>query len=163
DEKMKSITIAPKAKWAVGTDNKDYELAGSLDGRRFQDVYVINMQTGERKLMLKKSRWTFGTSPDGTQFLYYDDGHFYTCEMATGNTLNITSGAPVSFVNTEDDHNVLKQPQFPVGWTSDSASVILTDGWDWWKLPAHGGSAVNLTVDGKKDSVRYQRDYTLER
>jgi dipeptidyl aminopeptidase/acylaminoacyl peptidase len=163
DELVKNVSIAAKQKWAIGTDNKAFELAGSLDGRRFQDVYVINMQTGERKLMLKKSRWTFSTSPDGTHFLYYDDGHFYTCEMATGKTHNITSGAPVSFVNTEDDHNVLKMPQFPVGWTSDSASVILTDGWDWWKLPAHGGNAVNLTVDGKKEGVRYQRNYTLDR
>ena len=38
---------------------------GNLDGRRFQDIYVIDMATGERRLALKRARWYNGPSPDG--------------------------------------------------------------------------------------------------
>ena len=45
-----------------------------------------------------------------------------------------------------------------------AASVLLSDGFDVWKVPANGsGSAVNLTVDGKKNQIRYQRLYAFER
>jgi dipeptidyl aminopeptidase/acylaminoacyl peptidase len=40
--------------------------------------------------------------------------------------------------------------------------VLLSDGFDVWKVPVNGGTAVNLTVDGKKNGVRYQRLYAFE-
>lgn len=163
DEQVKNVTIAPKQKWAIGMDSRGYELSGSLDGRRFQDLHVINLETGERRLILKKLRWTFGASPDGTHFLYYDDGHYYSCNFASGKTFNLTAGAPVSFVNDEDDHNVSKPPRFPVGWAADSSGALLSDGWDWWKIPTEGGTAVNLTMDGKKEGIRYQQRFVLDR
>ena len=41
--------------------------------------------------------------------------------------------------------------------------VLLSDGWDLWRVPVHGGKAVNLTVDGRTQQVRYQRRYRLDR
>ena len=49
-----------------------------------------------------------------------------------------------------------------IGWTSDSASVLLTDNWDIWQVPVDGGTAVNLTVNGRKDAIRYQHRFALE-
>ena len=48
------------------------------------------------------------------------------------------------------------------GWTSDTANVLLYDGWDLWKVPATPGNAlkaVNLTGDGKRTQVHYQNVY----
>ena len=72
------------------------------------------------------------------------------------------AAAPVSFVDSEDDHNVVKPPAGSIGWTRDSASVLLTDNWDIWQVPVNGGSVVNLTANGRKDQVRYQRRYPIE-
>ena len=41
-------------------------------------------------LALKRARWYNGTSPDGQSLLYYDDGHFFVHNMATGQAKNIT-------------------------------------------------------------------------
>src|SRR5205823_10739425 len=57
----------------------------SLDGKRFEDVYVTDLQSGERKKALTRVRWVFSVSPDGTHLLYHDDGHFRTLELATLN------------------------------------------------------------------------------
>src|SRR5207245_10195459 len=115
-----------------------------------------------RNPALKKARYYSGPSPDGTHFLYYDDGHFYTYEMATGESYNITKDTPTSFVNTEDDHNIVKPPTQPIGWAKDGKSVLISDGWDVWNLPVHGGAGVNLTVDGRKDGIRYRSRVLLD-
>ncbi|MBL8172881.1 MAG: S9 family peptidase [Acidobacteria bacterium] len=162
DETLRNVSPAPKHQVAIGTDTRDYELFSNLDGRRYQDVYVVDMKTGERKQILKKSRWSYGPSPDGTQYLYYEDGNFFTYDLASGKSLNLTEKVPTSFVNSEDDHNVVKPPTFPVGWTKDSKSVLLSDNWDIWNVPTRGGQAVNLTVNGKKDKIRYRTRFRLD-
>jgi dipeptidyl aminopeptidase/acylaminoacyl peptidase len=162
NDDVRSVSLAPKDKFAIGTDEREYELMGNLDGRNYQDVYVINARTGERKLALKKARWMRGPSTDGTKFLYYEDGHYFVYDMATGQATNITKTVPTSFVNTEDDHNVVKPPQPSFGWTKDSDAVLLSDGWDIWKVPAAGGTGTNLTVNGKKDGIRYRSVLRLD-
>jgi dipeptidyl aminopeptidase/acylaminoacyl peptidase len=162
DETLRTVNAAPKQQYGIGLDTRDYEMMGNLDGRRYQDVYVVDLKTGARKLALKKARNAFGASPDGTQMLYAEDGHFFTHDFASGQSTNITAKVPTSFWDTEDDHNVVKPPIFPVGWTKDSKSVLLTDDWDIWQVPARGGNAVNLTVNGKKDRIRYQGRFRLD-
>ena len=81
DEQVRQVTAAPKHQFAIGFDNQDYELLGNLKGRRYQDIYVFDLKTGERKLALKKNRWYNGPSPDGTHFLFYEKGHYHTCDM----------------------------------------------------------------------------------
>ncbi|MBA3948493.1 MAG: S9 family peptidase, partial [Acidobacteria bacterium] len=70
--------------------------------------------------------------------------------------------APASFVNVESDLNVVDPPRFPWGWSADSRSVLLSDGWDVWQVPAAQGTPVNLTGNGTKDQVRYQQRFTLD-
>jgi dipeptidyl aminopeptidase/acylaminoacyl peptidase len=163
DDTVRQMTPAPKHKYAIGFDNSAYELAGNLEGVRYQDIYVIDLKTGARKLAVKKSRNYYGPSPDGTHLLYYDDGHFFTYDMQSGQTYNVTQKVPSVFYNTEDDHNIVKPPRFPVGWTKDGVSVLLSDGWDIWNVPVHGGQATNLTAGvGKRDQVRFRGRYRLD-
>lgn len=162
DETLRTVNAAPKQQYGIGLDTRDYEMMSNLDGRRYQDVYVVDLKTGARRLALKKNRNAFGASPDGTQMLFYDDGHFFTYDLASGQPTNLTAKVPSTFWNEEDDHNVVKPPRFPLGWTKDSKAVLLSDGWDIWNIPTRGGNAVNLTVNGKKEKIRYQGRYNLD-
>jgi dipeptidyl aminopeptidase/acylaminoacyl peptidase len=162
DKTLRQVTAAPKERWAIGLDSKPYQLMSTLDGRQYHDVYVIDLQTGSRRLALSKNRWYFGPSPNGTHFLYYDDGHFFTYEMATGKRCNVTTDTPTSFVNAEDDHNVVKPPTKVIGWSKDGAFVLLSDNWDIWKVPVNGGASVNLTEDGKRNAIRYNARIALD-
>ena len=33
--------------------------------------------------------------------------------------------------------------------------MLLSDNWDYWNVPVHGGAATNLTVNGKRDKIHY--------
>jgi len=162
DDEVREVTPAPHDRWAIGRDHRAYELDGNLDGRQYEDVYAIDMQTGGRRRILDRSRWAYDASPDGTRFLYYTDGDFYAYSMTTGTARNLTARAPVSFVNTEDDHNVVKPPVRPVGWAADGRSVLLSDNYDVWQVPVEDGPAVNLTQDGRPDAIRYRRRFVLD-
>jgi dienelactone hydrolase len=158
DDDLRDVSPAPKQRYAVGEDDRAYELDGNLDGRRYADVYVVDMKTGQRTLALEKCRYMFSALFDGRHFLYYDDGHYYTYDMATGKSANITKDVPASFVDEDDDHNVVKPPDRPVGSTKDGLNVLLSDGWDVWSVPVSGaGQAVNLTANGARDKLRYRR------
>ena len=162
DDEVRNVTAAPKQKFGIGTDNREYETMGSLDGRRYQDIYVVDLKTGARKLAVKKNRWSFGASPDGTRMLYHDDGNFFVYDMASGQATNITKNIPSVFWDQDDDHNVVKPPTNLIGWTKDGASALITDDWDIWNVPVNGGQATNLTVNGKKDKIRYQSRYRID-
>lgn len=163
DEKLRRVTAAPKHRWAIGEDDSAYRRPGSFHGRYFDDIYVIDLKTGERKLALEKIRWYFYPSFEGTHFLYFNNGHFYTYDMARGQSINITEGLPTSFINTEESRNIVNPPVYPVGWAKGGKYVLLYDNWDIWKVPALGeGEAVNLTVNGKKEQIRYQRRYRID-
>ncbi|RPJ78696.1 MAG: S9 family peptidase, partial [Acidobacteria bacterium] len=163
DEGLRNVVPAPKERWAIGSDDDGYELMGNMDGRRYQDVYVIDLQTGARKLALKKARWVMGPSTDGTRFLYYEDGNFFALDMASGKSANLTAAVPTTFVNLRDDHNVVKPPvSNPVEWTKDGDAVLLSDAWDIWLVPIGGGAATNLTVNGKKEGIQYGRRLRLD-
>jgi dienelactone hydrolase len=120
------------------------------------------LQTGERKLARKQIRWLEEPSPTGTQFAYYDDGNYFVYDMPSSKFTNITKSVPASFVDTEDDHNVVKPPATFFGWSEDSKYVLLSDMWDIWKVAADGSGGVNLTVNGKREQVRYQRPPILD-
>jgi len=75
EDDMRNVMVNPRqSHWAMGTDDREYELLGSLDGRRFENVYAIDLATGERKMAVKHVRYFSGGSPDGSKFLYYDNG-----------------------------------------------------------------------------------------
>jgi dipeptidyl aminopeptidase/acylaminoacyl peptidase len=165
DEAMRSVTLLPHERAAFGMDSRAYDQPASYSGRRYVDVYTIDLGTGVRKQALKQSATPVTLpAPDGKQLLYWgEDGHYYVLDAATGETRNITKGVPANFADTEDDHNDLYPPAiFPVGWVKDGSAVLLSDNWDIWKVPTRSGSAANLTVNGRKDGIRYQRLYSFE-
>ncbi len=157
DDTVRTETIAPHERYAIGLGNQPYELQGHLDGQTYDDIYVTDLATGARTLAVKQARWREEVAPDGLHFAFYRNGNYWVYNMAAGTSRNVTAGVATSFINTQDDHNLDRPPIPLVGWSRDSKDMILSDGWDLWKIPVAGGEAVNLTGDGKRDSIRYRR------
>ena len=162
DDEVRAVTAGPNAQFAIGTDVRKYELAGNLDGRRYRDIYAIDLKTGSRTLAAERLRWLNGANPQSDKFLYYKDGDYHTYDMVAGEHRNITDNVGTSFINSEDDHNVVDPPIRPVGWSEDGRSVLLYDNWDVWKVSALGEGGENLTVNGRADGVRYNRVLRLD-
>ena len=168
DSTMRNLSPMPKHIYAFGSDNTAYELDENLDGQTYQDVYLVNMNTGEKtKLFDKFYATNFSSTPraswDGTKFVFGKDGNYHVYDITTKSTTNITEKIGTSFINTEDDHNT-DRPLTPLlGWSSDSKYLLIRDLWDMWLVSANGKeAAVNLTQNGKSNGIRYQTRYIID-
>jgi hypothetical protein len=167
DDAVREVVAPKRGRWAVAFDHREYELLASLDGRQYRDVYIVDLNTGARRLAIRRLRWFFSVaavyhsshalsqSPDGEKVLFYQDGHFHVLDAASVRITNITLAVPTSFVNTEADRDVVKPPVRTLGWATDSRHVLLSDAWDVWQIPVSGVGAVNLTANGRRDDIRY--------
>ncbi|MBM3756287.1 MAG: hypothetical protein FJW38_20145 [Acidobacteria bacterium] len=128
DETLRTVSVPEPHTVAIGTDDRPYELNANLNGQRFRDIYTVNLNDGSRKLALQKARWYNGPSPDAKYLAYYEDGHHWVYDVATGEKKNLSANVKAtSFVDTTDDHNVLKPPARTIGWSSDSRGFLVTD------------------------------------
>ena len=168
DSSVRSLSPMPKHQYALASDNSTYEWDSNLDGQNYQDVYLVDMNTGKKEKVFDKFYLpSFSSypdpSPDGTRFAYGKDGHFYVYDIASKTHTNITASVPTSFVNTEDDHNVMKPLTNIIDWSSDSKFLIVRDLWDIWQIPVGGkDKAVNLTQNGRQSGIRYQMRFGLD-
>ncbi|MBX9927733.1 MAG: prolyl oligopeptidase family serine peptidase [Gemmatimonadaceae bacterium] len=164
DEKLSTVLVAPKERWAVATDDSPYATRASMDGFQFRDVYAIDVRTGARRTIGTKVRnYGFGAGnaavafpPDGSRFTWYAEGKWLAYDFATGSTKELTAGAPTKFWDTEDDHNTPMPPAGAIGWSKDSRFFLARDDWDVWRLDVQGTAPVNLTGTGAKEKMRYQ-------
>ena len=166
DDALRTVNLVGHDHFAYGIDTREYDQPMSYNGRRYEDVYGVDLATGERKPLLKKHIASqLLASPNGKNILYWgDDAQWWVVDVASGQKRELTKGVPTVFADTSDDHNNLVTPPVaPVGWSKDGNAVLLSDAFDVWKVPVNGGPAVNLTVDGKKNQIRYQRLYAFER
>ncbi|KPK89356.1 hypothetical protein AMJ80_09910 [bacterium SM23_31] len=153
DESMRTISITRDGKWGIGQDNRAY----ISDWKESQtDYYRVNTATGERTLILKAHGRTLGLSPDSKNYLYWKDGHIWDYKIETGEKINLTQNAPVSFVDVEYDHPGTVPPYGVTGWTEGGSAVILTHQYDLYLQPLDGSPATNLTGGmGDRDEIRF--------
>jgi len=154
DENMRTISITRDGKWGVGQDNKPYV---SDWKERQDDYYLVNTATGKRTLMLKGQKRTLGLSPDSKHYLYWKDGNVWDYVIETGEKINLTKNAPVSFENQEFDRVGTVPPYGVTGWTKDGSAVILTHRYDIYLQPLDGSPATNLTGGmGDREEIRFR-------
>jgi len=148
---LKHQPVAYAADWTA------YAMDRSI-GRPAADLYLVDEKTGERTKIQEKilDDYRLGASPGGKYLLFYQDGHYWTVNVATHAVVNVTKNVSTSFADLESDAAVKQTPPFGVaGWTKDDAAVILYDKFDLWQIAPDGSRAIRLT-DGAKDEVRHR-------
>jgi dienelactone hydrolase len=158
DEHLPSVVLRQNgdASHALGMSDLPYRQLVSWDGR-YSDVYLVNVQTGERTRILDQIRGSAQLSPtaryvfwwDGTQQAWFARG-------LNGQTVNLT--AAISY----PVHNLLHDtPQPPgsyglTGWTENDRHVLINDEHDIWLVDPTGAQApINVTGGaGRANNLR---------
>jgi dipeptidyl aminopeptidase/acylaminoacyl peptidase len=140
---------------AVGLDETPHQL-DRMFGPRFQNVYVIDTGTGERRRVIERVEYFFGASPEGRYLLYLRDDHYRVYDVARDRDVEITRSLPTSFVNLDSDLTVAQKPPYRfAGWTTGDRSVLINDRYDVWEVRPDGSGGRRLT-DGQADSTVYR-------
>ena len=56
DDALRQVTLLPHDHYAYGIDSRDYDQRASYDGRRYADIYALDLRTGARTLALVHAR-----------------------------------------------------------------------------------------------------------
>lgn len=126
------------------------------NGYEFEDVYLVDTETGSKKRILEKNHWPVIASRKGNYLSYYQGRRWWLYDVAADKSTNPLLSVKTTFEDVEDDHTTPEKP--PAGmpvWLADDAGVIVRDYYDNFLLNPKDGKVVQLT-EGRKDNVTFQ-------
>lgn len=138
DEEVDRIEVSDddNGDWALGEGNKKYRIQSQWEQSGYQDLYLINVKTGERKQIAAKIRNGGSLSPKGKFVYWYDwkQRHYFAYNIEKGQTLNISKSITVPLWDEEDDHPDDPPPHGMVGWLENDAAILIYDMYDIWQV-----------------------------
>ncbi len=146
----------------LGRDNHNYRKEISWDGSRHYDYYLIDKNTGDRKLILKKVASTVSLSPQQNFVAWYNiaDSSWNAYDIKKEKSNELTSYLKENFYyELNDIPNEAPNYGF-AGWT-DEEKFVVYDKYDFWLISPDGTSkAKNITnYYGRKNDIqlRYKK------
>lgn len=176
NEQLESVRANPRSKAdiALGSDNQKYAMETSWDTPRREDVYLVDLNTGERKMVVEKLGGNATMSPDGKYLAWWDADQrksfcINTAEFmkSDGKALKpVEIGKGINVPLYQELHDTPSPPgSYGIaGWTADEDALIVYTRYDVWKVDPTGNSKpVNVTGGyGRKNKIRF-RNVTLDR
>jgi len=162
DDSCENIFLAAEGNvpYALGTSSKGYRIRQQWEGSGALKLYVVNTQTGARKLVQEKVRGRAMLSPGGKYVLWYDWKlrHWFTYSIATGMVANITHDIKTPLFDEEDDHPDDPPPHGSMGWDEGDNHVYLYDHYDIWECDPEGKQASRNFTNGygRKNKLVYR-------
>ncbi|HEX2168503.1 MAG TPA: prolyl oligopeptidase family serine peptidase, partial [Longimicrobiales bacterium] len=151
-ELHETARLLPDGRHATETDQSRYEF-GAMFGRPGGDVWLIDVDTGERERVLENVQWYGGASETGRYLLWFNDGTYWTYDVQTGARTAISSAVNGVFANQEYDYPVEALPPYGIeGWTRDDEALLVYDRYDVWLVGPDGSGGRRLT-DGAAEHV----------
>jgi dipeptidyl aminopeptidase/acylaminoacyl peptidase len=156
-----TVTLSEDAKLALGTSDVPYKQFQSWD-QGYADYFLVSLNDGGRKPVLKKFPGGVSISPGGQYLLYYDqiEKDWFSFRILDGKAFNLTANLGVNFFQEDHDTPDLARPYGNAGWTDGDKSVLIYDQFDIWEVRPDGSSGRLATKGiGRKDGLifRYVR------
>lgn len=149
---LETTRVLEGGRFATETDRSPYAW-GTMFGRPYQDVWLINTRTGARTRALEKVRWFYGGSPSGRKLAWYDGRHYWVLDVESGARTNVSAQVTADFSSVDWDYpGDLVPPAGFGGWTTDERAVLVYDEFDVWSLAVDGSGGRRLT-EGRRDRV----------
>jgi len=144
---------------ALGISDKPYRQLISWDSE-YKDAYLVEVNSGKKKLIVKKNQYGRGISPDGKYIYWFSDvdSSWYTYSIRNKETQSITKNINTNFYNELHDRSRQPAPYGIAGWTNDDKYVLIYDRFDIWKVdPSGKENAVNVTIQtNKQNSIQFR-------
>lgn len=135
-------------RFAVATSTKKYRLESQWAGFPIgTDVYKVDLQNGNRKLILEGVKASVQLSPDGKYAFWYENAkrQWFAMNLSSEIITNLTEKIPVNFYDEEHD-----EPSDPgsygfAGWSEGDAEIFINDRYDVWEINPANGRFRNIT------------------
>ena len=139
----------------VARDETPYDVE-AMFRQQFYDLYTVDASTAARDLVRERVTIDYGSSPGGRYVLWFEGEDYWSHDLESGETRNITADLGGTFINLDLTPTREQMPAFGVaGWTEDDESVLINDRWDVWEVSPDGSGGRRLTP-GAENDIRYR-------
>lgn len=155
---LQRTQVLENDQYALESDNQPYPF-GMKFGRYFEDQYLTDLASGDRKKVIEKTRYTFDPSPEGNYLLYFKGKDYWVYDIKKKKHTNITRNVKAQFANEAYDYPVEQYPPFYIaGWEKEDKSILIYDEFDIWKISPDGKQSQRLTKGAEEEIVyRYRK------
>lgn len=125
---------------ALGSSNIKYRKLISWDANNYADYFIVNVETGQKSLILEKAPSRVIISPSGKYVLYWniDEKQWISYSVASGTKKAITTDIPYPLYDEISDIPSPPSPYGIAGWMDDERYVLVYDRYDIWKADLTG-------------------------
>jgi len=145
---------------ALGSSNMPYRIESSWESPGFNDIYLVDVNTGERTKTIEKLQGSASLSPGGNYLYWWDrsDLAWYGRKVEETSAVNLTAQLPYPVFNEDHDSPSLPSSYGNAGWTEADGEFLIYDRYDVWAVdPEARGAPRNVTDGhGRRDSVRFR-------
>ncbi len=162
DELVQDVRTVNKGNsdFALGIATKPFLIETTWNLPGFKDVYIVNVNTGNKKLVLKKQQGYVGLSPNGKYVFWYNDVErvWYAMNHANGKPIALTKDIPVNFYDEDHDYPSNPSSYGFAGWTKGDRYFLVYDRFDIWKIdPTGKEKPVCVTQSyGRKQHIQFR-------
>jgi dipeptidyl aminopeptidase/acylaminoacyl peptidase len=148
------------ADFVLGTSGLPYRQLISWDSPAYQDVYTINVHTGESRVLREKLQGDANVSPGGKYVFWWNNVELAWYAHATDDdrVINMTADLPHPTHNEDHDWPYLPNAYGTAGWTDGDEEFLVYDRYDIWAVDPDGQSAPRNVTDGlgRRDSLQFR-------
>ncbi len=146
---------------ALAVTNMPYRQRISWDSPAYYDVYLVDVNSGNRRMVLEELQGRGADiSPGGDYFTWWD-GHdlaWYAMSTEGGEPINLTSGIPHPVHDESDDYPMIPGSYGSAGWTDHDGLFLLYDKYDVWAVDPTGTQGPRSVTEGagRRDNLRFR-------
>ena len=168
DEDMPDVSVNKNTEGSllIGESKLPYMIQNSFESGDYRDVYLVDLHSGDKTLILEKHRGSVHLSrsgdarlsPGGNYLIFYSqaDHQWHAMSTSDQSMSNLTAGIPHPVFDELHDAPGEPDPYGIAGWVEDDSHVLIYDRFDIWKLDLEGTEEpVSLTNGyGRKNNIR---------
>ena len=149
-------------RFAMAYTESPYQKSVSWDGGPAgKDVYLIDLNNGEKMLIEENLQASPNFSPEGKFIYWYSnpDTAWFAFSVAKKEKVQLTDNSKVPFYDELNDRPMLPYPEGIAGWTTDDDFILIYDRYDVWLVDPSEELASNNLTNGRnqKRVSRYVR------
>ena len=151
--------------WAIATTDSTDAASFQWQGYSKKDIYVINTQTGEKRLVHKNWKGNLHSiSADGNKLIFYEEQEkkYYSIDFRTNKKQVVAKDIKYPLFDEENDMPDDPNAYGIAKWMDDHRHFIVYDKYDLWLVDAEAIEPSILLTNGRKSSTVYRFNETDE-
>ena len=162
DEEIPGVNVGSEgnADVAVSSTNMPYRKQVSWDYPIYHDIYLIDVLTGEHRMVLEGIQSSASLSPESNYIFWWnhDELAWYVMDVESGESVNVTSQIPYPVHNERHDWPYKPSSYGSAGWTENDAELLIYDNHDLWAVSPTGHSSPRNVTDGlgREENLRFR-------